>query len=84
MAGVIEYKRGHIYVPNRLVLEQRACECYAAIARELARLSPASAVRHVSYLPNESGVEGIGKGQGRLNDQTWRRIQNRPEFTRRC
>ncbi len=38
-AGVIEYTRGRIHVTDRLALEQRACECYAVIARECARLA---------------------------------------------
>ena len=37
-AGVIRYRRGHISVVNRAGLEQRACECYAAVRREQARL----------------------------------------------
>ena len=49
--GVIDYKRGHIHVADRPALEQRACECYALVARENARLSPA-AERHLSYRPN--------------------------------
>jgi CRP-like cAMP-binding protein len=51
-AGVIEYKRGHIHVADRAALEQRACECYAVIARERARMSPSRAGRHASYLPH--------------------------------
>jgi CRP-like cAMP-binding protein len=38
-AGVIEYRRGHIHVADRPALEQRACECYAVVTRECARLS---------------------------------------------
>ena len=33
-AGVIQYRRGHISVLDRAGLEQRACECYAALRRE--------------------------------------------------
>jgi len=37
-AGVIHNRRGHITVHRRSGLESRACECYAAVARELGRL----------------------------------------------
>ena len=51
-AGFIRYRRGHIAVLDRAGLESRACECYAVVRKELARLlsdvqyrqdSPASA-----------------------------------------
>ncbi len=45
LAGVIRYRRGHISVLDRDGLEHRACECYAAVRREQAKLlapSPAS------------------------------------------
>jgi CRP-like cAMP-binding protein len=37
-AGVISYRRGHLSVINRAGLESRACECYAVVKKELARL----------------------------------------------
>jgi CRP-like cAMP-binding protein len=37
-AGLIEYQRGHITVPDRAKLEAHACECYAAVKRETDRL----------------------------------------------
>lgn len=37
-AGLIRYRRGHITVPDRSKLEQRACECYAVVKREYDRL----------------------------------------------
>jgi CRP-like cAMP-binding protein len=40
-AGWMEYRRGHIQVSDRPALEQRACECYAAVSREYTRLAPA-------------------------------------------
>ncbi len=32
--GLIEYRRGHIHVPDRAALEARACECYHLIRKE--------------------------------------------------
>jgi CRP-like cAMP-binding protein len=37
-AGVIEYTRGHITVPDRANLEAHACECYAVVKKETDRL----------------------------------------------
>lgn len=37
-AGLIRYGRGHIEVLDRRRLEDRACECYAAVKRECSRL----------------------------------------------
>ena len=39
--GVITYKRGHIAVLDRAKLEKCACECYAVVKKEVARLLPA-------------------------------------------
>jgi len=39
-AGIIRYRRGHITVLDRQKLEQRVCECYGVVKRELARLLP--------------------------------------------
>jgi CRP-like cAMP-binding protein len=38
LAGVIRYRRGRISVLDRRRLEQRSCECYAAVKRECDRL----------------------------------------------
>src|ERR1043165_6071193 len=43
-AGAIEYSRGRIRVLERAGLEQRACECYAAVRTEYERLLPAPPV----------------------------------------
>jgi len=37
-AGVIEYTRGQITVPDRAKLEAHACECYAVVRKETDRL----------------------------------------------
>lgn len=37
-AGLIDYRRGHIRVPDRAALEQHACECYGAVREEYDRL----------------------------------------------
>jgi CRP-like cAMP-binding protein len=37
-AGFISYRRGHIAVLDRFGLEARACECYAVVKKESARL----------------------------------------------
>jgi CRP-like cAMP-binding protein len=39
-AGTIRYHRGRIEVLDRPALEQQACECYAVVQREYARLVP--------------------------------------------
>jgi len=39
-AGLIRYSRGRISVLNRPGLEQRSCECYAAVKNEYDRLLP--------------------------------------------
>ena len=39
-AGVIHYGRGRITVLDRSKLEERSCECYAAVKKELHRLLP--------------------------------------------
>lgn len=37
-AGLIEYRRGHITVPDRTKLEAHGCECYAVVKGEADRL----------------------------------------------
>jgi DNA-binding GntR family transcriptional regulator len=44
--GLIDYRRGHITVVDRAGLEQRACECYAVVKKELDRLLPPVAQAH--------------------------------------
>jgi CRP-like cAMP-binding protein len=38
--GLIRYRRGHITVLDRALLEARACECYAVVKNEYDRLLP--------------------------------------------
>jgi CRP-like cAMP-binding protein len=45
VAGLIEYRRGHITVLDRPGLETRACECYAVDKKESDRLLPYLTVR---------------------------------------
>jgi hypothetical protein len=40
--GFIRYRRGHIDVLDRIGLQSRACECYAAVKNEMDRLLPGS------------------------------------------
>ena len=51
-SGVIRYRRGHIAVLERSGLERRACECYAVVKTELARLL--SDVRYRQGIPATS------------------------------
>jgi len=39
-AGLIHYRRGHVAVLDRPLLEAQACECYAVVKREYERLLP--------------------------------------------
>jgi CRP-like cAMP-binding protein len=41
LAGLIDYRRGHITVLDRPGLEARACECYQVVKTEFDRLLPA-------------------------------------------
>ena len=38
--GLIQYRRGHIEVLDRVRLESRVCECYAVVKKEYDRLLP--------------------------------------------
>lgn len=48
-AGLIRYRRGHIAVLERLGLETRACECYAAVQKEMRRLLSDVRRRHDTF-----------------------------------
>jgi CRP-like cAMP-binding protein len=49
-AGLISYSRGRIVLLNRKGLEARACECYALVKREYARLQPVAGDSRISAL----------------------------------
>ena len=53
-SGFIRYRRGHIAVLERIGLEVRACECYAVVKTELARLL--SDVRYRQGIPATSSA----------------------------
>ena len=53
-AGVIRYRRGQIAVLHRSGLEDRACECYAVVKKELSRLL--CDVRHRQQIPAHQPV----------------------------
>lgn len=64
-SGLIEYSRGHIRVKDRAGLEQMACECYAIIKNELARLVGGAAastdpLRHLQMSENGHSTAGEG------------------------
>ncbi len=58
--GVISYRRGHISVLKRAVLEQLSCECYAVVQNEANRLLPDCAatptIRKVTSRHDERAV----------------------------
>jgi CRP-like cAMP-binding protein len=49
-AGIIRYSRGHITVLDRRQIEKRACECYAVVKKEAARLLPSPT--YCAYIPS--------------------------------
>ena len=64
--GLIRCRRGHIAVLDLRQLEARACECYAVVKREYARLLPEDRVRQSIMHPDlpkagvlETGIEHL-------------------------
>ena len=69
-AGFIQYRRGHISVLDRSGLETSACECYAVVKKEFARLLPDPARRQDIFLrsqdaPRQAGTNATGRAVGR-------------------
>jgi CRP-like cAMP-binding protein len=56
--GIIRYRRGHITVIERAGLEAHACECYAVVKKELARLL--SDVQYRQGIPVAAQAESAG------------------------
>ena len=58
-AGVIEYTRGHITVPDRAKLEAHACECYDVVKKETDRLLEwTGTTRRAAATPGASATYG--------------------------
>lgn len=62
-AGLIHYGRGHITLLDRSRLEAQACECYAVVRREYARLLPPASTtgeagRRAIDVPHARGISG--------------------------
>lgn len=66
-AGCIEYRRGHIHVSDRPALESAACECYAVVSREYARLTPAPARPGAKRVPRYNGAGDFREDDRRLH-----------------
>jgi CRP-like cAMP-binding protein len=47
--GYIKYRRGHIDVLDEIGLQSRACECYAAVRKEMNRLLPGAPVASETF-----------------------------------
>lgn len=61
-AGCIHYRRGHLTVLQRAGLEQRACECYAVVKKELGRIAqrPRPALAELAGLAGLAGLATAG------------------------
>jgi CRP-like cAMP-binding protein len=58
-AGLIRRRRGHIVVLDRPQLEARACECYAVVKREYARLLPGNRQPQSLVRGNPNGLASV-------------------------
>jgi hypothetical protein len=47
-AGLIQYRRGHIAILDRVGLEERSCECYSVVRRAYDRLPRDAGPRRVA------------------------------------
>ncbi len=69
-SGVIRYRRGHITVLDRVGLESQACECYAVVKKEFARLLPEALQRQDGLpqphaAPRQADIHMIDRSRGR-------------------
>ena len=62
--GLIRCRRGHIAVLDRLRLEARACECYAVVKREYARLLPGNR-QSKSHVPSGLSQADVFEAEAR-------------------
>jgi hypothetical protein len=62
--GLIQYRHGHIEILDRLGLERRMCECYAAVRKEYERLLPAA-----WPVPPRAGLPAMPAGFGATRPQ---------------
>jgi hypothetical protein len=60
-AGVIEYTRGHIAVPDRAKLQAHACECYGVVKKETDRLDRIATMSRAAATPVRPAMYGPGQ-----------------------
>ena len=68
--GVIRYRRGHITVVDRALLESQVCECYAVVKKEFARLLPDALQRQDTLVPTRGArPENVTRISDRTQDR---------------
>ena len=77
IAGLIQYRRGRIFVVDRTGLERRSCECYAVVKNEYDRLLPAAPVpaRYFPF-PHEALIRAR-RGTRRCSERILTRCRRR-------
>jgi Crp-like helix-turn-helix domain len=60
--GLIEYSRGKITVPDRAILEQRVCGCYAEVKKEFDHWLPNGNQNAVFRLDLGAGLKAPARG----------------------
>jgi CRP-like cAMP-binding protein len=75
-AGIVSYRRGHISVLKRPELEERACECYAVVKRELSRLRKQASIGNANTRP--SPAHQVSGRQATKPPSTRQQAQGRP------
>jgi CRP-like cAMP-binding protein len=58
-AGLIDYRRGHISILDRVGLEARTCECYGVVRRAYDKLSCAHVAPRRTVSSRDSGLPGL-------------------------